>query len=104
MDADQLFKLISEVFLSDHQITTAKMFGGSALKVTNKVFACFYKGKLVLKLPREQVDALVASGGAQHFDSGTGRPAKEWAAIEPSRGSEWQSLAEAARNFVAAAR
>ncbi len=80
-DAEALFNDISESFLGTANVTTAKMFGGSALKVSNKVFACFYKGKLVLKLLRERVDDLVASGGAAHFDSGTGRPAKGWVAI-----------------------
>jgi TfoX/Sxy family transcriptional regulator of competence genes len=103
-DAETLFNDISESFLGTPNVTTAKMFGGSALKVKNKVFACFYKGKLVLKLPRERVDDLVASGGAAHFDSGTGRPAKEWVAIEPSRRKEWLGLAKDAKKFVASSR
>ncbi len=49
MDADTLFNEISETFLGSPHVTTAKMFGGSALKVSNKVFACFYKGKLVVE-------------------------------------------------------
>ena len=88
-------------FRGDPQITTTKLFGGLALRVGKKVFACFYKGKLVLKLPREQVAALVQSGAVQHFDSETSRPAKEWVAIEASRWAEWQSLAEEAKAFVA---
>lgn len=103
-DVEALFNDISESFLGTRNVTTAKMFGGSALKVRNKVFACFYKGKLVLKLPRERVDDLVASGGAVHFDSGTGRPAKEWVAIDPSRGNEWLGLAKEAKKFVASSR
>jgi TfoX/Sxy family transcriptional regulator of competence genes len=104
MDADTLFDELSRPFLGSPSVTTAKMFGGSALKVNNKVFACFYKGKLVLKLPSERVDDLVASGGAVHFDSGTGRPAKEWVAIDPSRGKEWLGLARDAQKFVASSR
>jgi hypothetical protein len=94
LDADTLFDEISRTLLRSPNVTTAKMFGGSALKVKNKVFACFYKGKLVLKLPSERVDELVSAGGAVHFDSGTGRPAKEWVAIDPSRGNEWRALAK----------
>jgi hypothetical protein len=104
LDADALFDEISRTFLRSANVTTAKMFGGSALKVKNKVFACFYKGKLVLKLPRERVDELVAAGGAVHFDSGTVRPAKEWVAIDPSRGKEWRALAKDAQKFVASSR
>jgi TfoX/Sxy family transcriptional regulator of competence genes len=104
LDADTLFDEISRSFLRRPNVTTAKMFGGSALKVKNKVFACFYKGKLVLKLPRERVDVLVAAGGAMHFDSGTGRPAKEWVAIDASRAKEWRDLAKDAQTFVASSR
>ncbi len=103
-NAETLFNDISESFLATPNVTTAKMFGGSALKVSNKVFACLYKGKLVLKLPRARVDDLVASAGAVHFDSGTGRPAKEWVAIDPSRRKEWLGLANDAKKFVATPR
>jgi hypothetical protein len=104
MNADALFDEISRTLRASPNVTTAKMFGGSALKVKNKVFACFYKGKLVLKLPRDRVDDLVASRGAVRFDSGTGRPAKEWVAIDPSRGKEWLALARDAQKFVASPR
>jgi TfoX/Sxy family transcriptional regulator of competence genes len=104
MDAEALFDEISRTFLGSPSVTTAKMFGGSALKVKNKVFACFYKEKLVLKLPRERVDDLVAAGGAVHFDSGTGRPAREWVALDTSRGKEWLGLARDAQKFVASSR
>jgi TfoX/Sxy family transcriptional regulator of competence genes len=103
-DADTLFSEISKTFLRSPNVTTAKMFGGTALKASNKVFACSYKGKLVLKLPREKVDDLVAAGGAVHFDSGTGRPAKEWVAIDPSRGKAWLGLARDAKKFVTSSR
>jgi len=101
MKADKLFDELGRTLLGSPNVATTKMFGGTALEVKNKVFACFYKGKLVLKLPRERVDDLVASGGAVHFDSGTGRPAKEWVAIDPSRGKEWLGLARDAQTFVA---
>jgi TfoX/Sxy family transcriptional regulator of competence genes len=104
LDAETLVDEISRTFLGSPNVTTAKMLGGSALKVKNKVFACFYKGKLVLKLPKERVDELVAAGGAVHFDSGTGRLAKEWVALDPSRGKEWRALAKEAQKFVASSR
>jgi TfoX/Sxy family transcriptional regulator of competence genes len=63
-NADALFDEISRTCRRSPNVTTAKMFGGSALKVKNKVFACFYKGKLVLKLPRDRVDDLPREGVA----------------------------------------
>lgn len=91
---------LSESYLSDPEITQSKMFGGVALKVRGKVFACSYKGKLVLKLPVGTVDALIASGGAERFDSGTGRPATEWVALGRDQSDSWAELAARARVFV----
>ncbi|MBI4213798.1 MAG: hypothetical protein HY534_05745 [Chloroflexi bacterium] len=71
-----------------------------ALKVRGKVFACSYKGRLVLKLPRETVDSLIATSNAERFDSGTGRPAKEWVALGRDQSELWLGLAEDARKFV----
>ena len=104
MDAEGLYDAIAQKFNQDPEITIARMFGGSALKAQNKVFACFYKGRLVLKLPANRVNELVATGNAEHFDSGTGRPAKEWVAIDAVRGDEWPALAGEARTFVSSMR
>ncbi len=69
-----------------------------------KVFAMLVKGKLVVKLPKERVDALVASGDGQHFDPGHGRLMKEWVAIAPVTKEKWLSLAKEARDFVGSGR
>lgn len=76
------------------------MFGSMGLKVGGKVFAMLVKGRLVVKLPKERVEALVASGGGEYFDPGHGRIMKEWVAVEPGNG-DWQSLAREAKHFVA---
>jgi len=39
------------------------------------------KGGFVIKLPRQRVDQLVASGEAVHYDAGKGRPMKDWLAL-----------------------
>jgi hypothetical protein len=49
---------------SDSEGRGRKSFGSSGLKVKNKVFAMVAsRGEFVVKLPRERVDALVASPG-----------------------------------------
>jgi TfoX/Sxy family transcriptional regulator of competence genes len=48
------------------------MFGSSGLKVGGKVFAMSVKNELVVKLPRERVDELVAAGAGSRFDPGHG--------------------------------
>jgi TfoX/Sxy family transcriptional regulator of competence genes len=77
-------------------------FGDSTLKVDAKIFALISKGKLVVKLPRQRVDELVASGTGRPYDSGHGRIMKKWVTIAPQHTRRWASLADEARRFVAA--
>jgi hypothetical protein len=82
----------------------AKRFGSTELRIDNKIFAILSKGKLVVKLPRQRVDALVASGDGERYDPGHGRLMKEWLAVAPASGLEWLPLAREALAFVAAKR
>ncbi len=78
-----------------------KRFGSSELKVHNKIFAMLVRGKLVVKLPRSRVDALVDSGGGEHFDPRhDGRLMKEWLVVGSASEEEWLSLAREAMEFV----
>lgn len=103
MNGDASFESIAETFLSDPRITKAKMFGATSLKVGNKVFAMVFRGRLVVKLPKQRVEALVASGDGEYFDPGHGRIMKEWVALQPRTKDEWLNLVEEARDFVAGA-
>jgi len=73
--------------------------GASTLKVDGKIFAMLARGELVLKLSRQHVDDLVASGLGMRFDPGHGRLMKEWVVFPPARGSHCRSQGEA-RRFV----
>jgi hypothetical protein len=75
-------------------------FGAAALKVNNKIFAMLVRGRFVVKLPRQRVDNLVASGDGEPFDAGRGRPMKEWVALRPESGCDWLQLARDALAFV----
>ncbi|MBI2887449.1 MAG: hypothetical protein HYY02_09590 [Chloroflexi bacterium] len=101
MVAEEAFEAVAQHLLVDPGITRAKMFGAPTLKVGSKVFACLYKGRLVVKLPRAQVDALVRSGQGEHFDPGMGRIMKEWVALEHAEAAAVQHIMEQARDFVA---
>ncbi len=79
-------------------------FGASGLKVGGKLFAMMSSGELVVKLPRQRVDELVATGTGRPFDPGHGRLMKEWVTIAPVHGRDWDKLAEEARQFVTAGR
>jgi hypothetical protein len=80
----------------------AKGFGSKGLKVARKLFAFVSsKGTLVVKLPKERVDALVSSGKGRRFDPAPGRVMKEWLAVDPRARSDWLRLAREALEFAA---
>jgi hypothetical protein len=80
-----------------------KGFGASGqLKVNDKIFAMLVRGKLVVKLPKPRVDALIAAGAGERFDPRhDGRLMKEWLVVAPTFGEEWLPLAREAMEFVA---
>jgi TfoX/Sxy family transcriptional regulator of competence genes len=83
------------------EVSEGKGFGSTGqLKVDGKIFAMLVRGKLILKLPRDRVGALVESGDGEHFDSGKGRPMREWLALSPESRKQWISLAWEAMRFV----
>jgi TfoX/Sxy family transcriptional regulator of competence genes len=96
----ELFDAVAEDQLGDPGVHEAKMFGSPGLKVGKRFYASLVKGRLVVKLPADRVDALEAKGGAEHFDPGMGRRMREWAAIEPGDRDTWVTLAREARAFV----
>ncbi len=75
-------------------------FGRTALRFQDKIFAMLVRGRLVVKLPADRVDALVASGQGVRFDANKGRPMKEWFSLDPSSGRAWLSLAREALDFA----
>jgi TfoX/Sxy family transcriptional regulator of competence genes len=89
---------------ADVGIAGKKGFGSSSLTVNGKIFAMLVKDRLVVKLPRERVDALIASGDGERFDPGHGRLMKEWASIELESKLGWLELANEAMTFVSAKR
>ena len=74
-------------------------FGSAALTVDGSIFAMVTRGSLVLKLPRERVDALVAEGGGAPFDAGRGRTMREWVVLGDDAGADLP-LAREALEFV----
>jgi len=76
-------------------------FGSTELKVRGKIFAMLVRGNLVVKIPRDRVDALIASGVGQRFDPRhDSRLMKEWATIDLASHEMWLPLAREALEFV----
>jgi TfoX/Sxy family transcriptional regulator of competence genes len=85
-------------------LSSKKGFGSSALWVSGKIFAMLVDDRLVVKLPRQRVDALIAAGGGQRWEPGPGRVMKEWLSVEPAFEDQWLTLATAACQFVGSRR
>ncbi len=105
---EERFATIVEELLSYPDVTPpsdGKGFGESALKIHGKIFAMLAGGKLVVKLPKPRVGALIASGDGEPFDPRkNGRHMKEWVTVEPTSAEGWLSLAKEAMEFVASKR
>jgi TfoX/Sxy family transcriptional regulator of competence genes len=87
---------------ADPQVGAAKMMGNPSIKLGSKMFGGLYDGDLIVRIGRERVSELVASGRAAPFDpSGRGRAMKDWAQV-PELADDWLALAEEAKAFLAA--
>ena len=84
---DDRYDALVATLLDDDRVAfdaSGKGFGASALKTGGKIFAMLVAGQLVIKLPRQRVDALIAARAGTRFDPGHGRLMKEWASIPAS--------------------
>jgi len=78
-----------------------RKFGSNGLRVDGRIFAMLSpEGRLIVKLPRVRVEALVASGeGVQYDPRHDGRLMKEWLVLKPTSKIEWFELAKEAMEF-----
>lgn len=100
-DTDPRFATVVKAFAKDDDVTSGRMFAAMGLKVHGKIFAMHVKGALVVKLPRERVDAIVRAKRGEPFDPGHGRLMKEWVSMAGHEAS-WLALAREARDYVGA--
>jgi TfoX/Sxy family transcriptional regulator of competence genes len=85
-------------------VEPTRMFGSAGLKTHGKTFAMLVKGRLVVKLPRDRVDELLAAGAGDRFDPGHGRLMREWISLaEAADETTRRALMAEALIFVAAA-
>ena len=78
-------------------------FGSGTLQARGRIFAMVSHGRLVLKLPRERVAALIAAGAGGPFDAGKGKPLAEWLVLGDADDVTWRDLAREAAAFVGGA-
>jgi len=70
--------------------------GAQGLKVGDQMFAMFSRGDLLLKLPPERVEALVAAGRGLPYDPGTGKVLKNYLLVPAARKNSWIRLCKEA--------
>jgi hypothetical protein len=102
MTPQQRYSEIVTAFLRRPGVTQqGRGFGSSSLRVGGKMFATLSSdGALVVKLPRQRVDALVAAGEGRPFEPGPGRVMTEWLELGAASRQDWASLAEEAMAFA----
>jgi len=70
------FDALVAVFSADPSVElpgpSRAKFGSNALKVNGRIFAMLVRGSLMVKLPKERVAALIASGRGEAFNAGRG--------------------------------
>ena len=106
-DAGAVFTRLAEAIskdprVDDPAVAKGKGFGSKGLKVARKLFAFESKGRLVVKLPGERVDALVSEGTGERYDPGHGRLMKEWLAVGVAQKARWARLAKEALELAVA--
>jgi hypothetical protein len=93
----------ARLLAEDDRVERTRMMNSEGLKTAGKFFAMVNKGELVVKLPRERVDELVAAGEGHRFDPGHGRLMKEWVALRPVDEAACTAFVLEARGFVGGA-
>lgn len=97
-----LFHDLSEPLLARAGVERSTMMGLPCVRVGGAFFASCDRqtGDLLVKLPQDRVEALIAAGRAHAF-APAGRRFKEWAAIPSARRSSWASHLDDAFAFIA---
>ena len=105
MEAEERFAALVQKFATEPDVevpgsSNRRRFGSDALKVNGSIFAMVTGGRLVVKLPRDRVDAVVGAGDGAPFDNGRGRPMKEWLTVVDDDDETWLTLTREALHFV----
>jgi hypothetical protein len=103
MTPDDRFEALVAELLSVPGVTppgAGRGFGSHALRFQNRIFAMLVRGRLVVKLPRSRVDALVEAGEGVRFDANKGTPMREWLSLSPASRVDWPALAGEALDFA----
>ena len=86
---EALYRALAARHGMDVDAPSGNGFGSKALKEQGKIFASLSHGRLLIKLPRERVEALVKAKLGERFSTGPGQVKKEWATVAPTSAEDW---------------
>jgi hypothetical protein len=100
-DIDEYYRRVSESLLAEPAISRSTMMGLPCLRWRGQFFASYDRrtGNLVIKLPPDEVAALIAGGAAEPF-APSGRQFRAWAAITPAHRDVWSEYLHRAHDYV----
>jgi len=98
--AESSFERLAAVQTARGDVERRRMFGHDGLTVRGRFFAFLDGDRLLLKLPRVKMGALLAEGHATSAES-VSPTMTNWVAIPyGSRAADWDALMDEARVFV----
>lgn len=98
--AVRLFEAVVRAFReTEPGVERVKLFGYDCLRFAGKVFAKIDKGRLIMKLPKPRIEALMMAGQLEPYDGKRGEM-KEWVVVDAIDERLVIALAEEARAFV----
>ena len=100
-DQDVFWELIEELRAADPRAEEGTIMGGRCARVGGEFLALVdFKGSgLVVKLPKNRVDALIAQGRGQPF-APAGKVFKNWVSIPKRDRRVWRALLQEGVVFV----
>ncbi len=98
---EALFWDLAEELYADPSVTRGTMMGFPCLRASGQYFASLEKDtrRLIVKLPRERVEALVSTGEGLAF-APAGRVFREWVVVPEVGEERWRLLLGEAKEFV----
>lgn len=100
-DARDLYNELTDDLLYDPAVGRATMMGYPCVRLAGKFIASYSEkaGGLVVKLPRERVAELVASGYGEPF-APAGKTFREWVVVPTADRELWRALLADAAEFA----
>ena len=84
-DAARGYERVKERFVHHEDVElpdgSRRGYGADGMRVRGQVFACTYRGRMMIKLPESEVDGLIESGIGWPLAKPNQRPMREWVLV-----------------------